>query len=83
MWVISIGFVVVLVITIPLGYYNLDDNIKVQVGAAVLLFIVSTLLYRSPACLSISLRGRSRKLVFQRCPVQGTRWLGRWLCSAG
>lgn len=36
-WVLSIGFVLVLVITIPLGYWNLDDNIYVQIIAAAIL----------------------------------------------
>jgi hypothetical protein len=39
-WICSIGFVLVLLVTIPLGYYNLDDNIYVQIGAAVMLFFV-------------------------------------------
>eukprot|EP01079_Euglenida_sp_SAG-EU17-18_P001778 gene1778-2916_t len=32
-WVISIGFVVLLLLCIPLGYINLEDNMFVQVGA--------------------------------------------------
>ena len=36
-WVVSIGFLIVLVITIPLGYFNLDDNIYVQIVAAAIL----------------------------------------------
>ena len=36
-WVVSIGFVLVLIITIPLGYFNLDDNIYVQILAAAIL----------------------------------------------
>ena len=36
-WVVSIGFLIVLVVTIPLGYFNLDDNIYVQVVAAAIL----------------------------------------------
>ena len=36
-WVVSIGFMLVLVVTIPLGYWNLDDNIYVQVIAAAIL----------------------------------------------
>lgn len=36
-WIVSIGFIIVLVITIPLGYYNLDDNVNVQIVAAAIL----------------------------------------------
>jgi len=32
-FVISLGYVIVLAITVPLGYFNLDDNIIVQNGA--------------------------------------------------
>jgi len=31
-YVLSVGYIIVLFVTIPLGYYNLDDNIYVQVG---------------------------------------------------
>ena len=36
-YVISLGWMVVLIITIPLGLLNLDDNIWVQIGGMVLL----------------------------------------------
>ena len=35
--ILSIGFVVILLTAIPLGYFNLDDNIYIQVGT--LMFI--------------------------------------------
>jgi hypothetical protein len=42
-YVISIGFVVILCLTIPMGYFNLDDNIWVQKGAfAVLIMCLLT-----------------------------------------
>ncbi len=34
-YVISLGFVVVMCLTIPIGFFNLDDNIWVQVGGFV------------------------------------------------
>jgi Transmembrane amino acid transporter protein len=52
-YVVSIGFVVVLIMAVPLGYVNLDDNIIVQ-KIACLLFLVIMLewivwfLYRGP-----------------------------------
>ena len=39
-WVISIGFLVILLMAVPLGYVNLDDNIGVQKGAFVILMII-------------------------------------------
>eukprot|EP00755_Sulcionema_specki_P017616 Sspe_Gene.11379::Locus_3839_Transcript_1_1_Confidence_1.000_Length_2162::g.11379::m.11379 len=40
-YIISIGYLVVLVLAVPLGYWNLDDNVWVQNGAFVgLCFIV-------------------------------------------
>ena len=30
--VISLGFVIVLLVAVPFGYWNLDDNIKLQIG---------------------------------------------------
>ena len=33
-YVVSLGFIIVLCLTIPMGYFNLDDNIWVQKGAA-------------------------------------------------
>ncbi len=40
-WVISVGYVLMIVVAIPMGYWNLDDNMGVQLGAFVgLCFIV-------------------------------------------
>ena len=39
-WVLSLGFIFVALITIPLGYWNLDDIIGVQIGAGLLLFCI-------------------------------------------
>lgn len=40
-WVISIGYLVMIVIAIPLGYWNLDDNMVVQYFAFIgLVFII-------------------------------------------
>ena len=36
-YVISLGFIIVLILTLPLGYMNLDDNIIVQIGSTILL----------------------------------------------
>ena len=33
-YVVSIGYLVVLAVTIPIGFFNLDDNIWLQVWAA-------------------------------------------------
>lgn len=33
-YLISIGFVVVMILCVPLGYVNLDDNVVVQEGAS-------------------------------------------------
>jgi hypothetical protein len=38
-YVISLGFIVILSMTIPMGYFNLDDNIWVQKGSLVLLVL--------------------------------------------
>ena len=37
-WILSIGFILVALLAIPLGYWNLDDIIGVQIGAGILLF---------------------------------------------
>ncbi|PRP80111.1 hypothetical protein PROFUN_12265 [Planoprotostelium fungivorum] len=39
-YVISLGFIIVLIITIPMGLFNLEDNIIVQKGAFVLLLVI-------------------------------------------
>jgi amino acid permease len=39
-YVLSFGYMIVAVLCIPLGYYNLDDNISVQIAAFWLLLIV-------------------------------------------
>ena len=39
-YVISLGFAFVLMIALPLGYWNLDDNINVQVVACAVLFVI-------------------------------------------
>ncbi len=36
-FVISVGYLIVLALTVPLGYFNLDDNIIVQNGMLLLL----------------------------------------------
>jgi hypothetical protein len=38
-YVISVGFAIILCLTIPMGYFNLDDNIWVQKGAFIMLFL--------------------------------------------
>eukprot|EP01094_Clydonella_sp_ATCC50884_P006758 TRINITY_DN1594_c0_g2_i1.p1 TRINITY_DN1594_c0_g2~~TRINITY_DN1594_c0_g2_i1.p1 ORF type:complete len:412 (-),score=121.43 TRINITY_DN1594_c0_g2_i1:1068-2303(-) len=38
--VISLGFLIVLIVTVPLGYFNLDDNMIVQQGAFLLAFAI-------------------------------------------
>jgi hypothetical protein len=38
-YVISIGFIIILCLTIPMGYFNLDDNIWVQKGAFAVLIL--------------------------------------------
>jgi hypothetical protein len=38
-YVISVGFIVILCLTIPMGYFNLDDNIWVQKGAFLMLIL--------------------------------------------
>src|SRR5690606_25063212 len=38
--IISLGFVIVLVVTIPMGYFNLDDNIFIQVIAVALMLMI-------------------------------------------
>ena len=38
-YVISVGFVIILCLTIPMGYFNLDDNIWVQKGAFIMLIL--------------------------------------------
>jgi hypothetical protein len=38
-YVISLGYLIVAVLTIPLGYLNLDDNIYVQIGGIILLTV--------------------------------------------
>lgn len=52
-YVISAGFVVVLLMAVPLGYVNLDDNIGVQKGAFIILVVICIewfvwFLYRAP-----------------------------------
>ena len=37
-WILSLGFILVALLAIPLGYWNLDDIIGVQIGAGILLF---------------------------------------------
>ena len=37
-WILSVGFILVALLAIPLGYWNLDDIIGVQIGAGILLF---------------------------------------------
>ena len=37
-WILSTGFILVALLAIPLGYWNLDDIIGVQIGAGILLF---------------------------------------------
>jgi len=39
-FVLSIGYAVVLLLTVPLGYFNLDDNIIVQKGAIACLLLI-------------------------------------------
>lgn len=41
-YTVSLGYLITLAITIPLGYLNLDDNIYVQVGGVALLFACIT-----------------------------------------
>jgi hypothetical protein len=38
-YVISVGFIIILLLTIPMGYFNLDDNIWVQKGAFLMLIL--------------------------------------------
>lgn len=38
--VISLGFVIVLLVAVPFGYWNLDDNIKLQIGAFLFMCIM-------------------------------------------
>lgn len=42
-FVCSLGFIAVLVLSIPLGYFNLDDNIIVQKIACLLLLAIVTI----------------------------------------
>jgi hypothetical protein len=37
---ISLGFIIVMLVTIPLGYFNLDDNQIVQEGAVIAMFLI-------------------------------------------
>lgn len=37
-YVLSLGFMVTLVMVIPMGYFNLDDNMIVQIGMLHLCF---------------------------------------------
>jgi amino acid permease len=39
-FVLSLGYFIVLLITIPMGYFNLDDNIIIQNGAFTLLILI-------------------------------------------
>jgi len=39
-WVFSLGFVILAALCIPLGYFNLDDNIAVQSIAMLLTILV-------------------------------------------
>eukprot|EP01119_Soliformovum_irregulare_P012256 TRINITY_DN3171_c0_g1_i1.p1 TRINITY_DN3171_c0_g1~~TRINITY_DN3171_c0_g1_i1.p1 ORF type:complete len:345 (+),score=92.59 TRINITY_DN3171_c0_g1_i1:479-1513(+) len=39
-YVLSVGYVIVLLMTVPLGYFNLDDNIIVQNGAFIFMIII-------------------------------------------
>jgi len=39
-WVISLGFIIVACITVPLGRYNLDDSIWVQQGSFLALLVI-------------------------------------------
>ncbi|KAI8812088.1 hypothetical protein BJ742DRAFT_674204 [Cladochytrium replicatum] len=36
----TVGYLVTIVLTIPLGFVNLDDNIQIQIGAFFLMFVV-------------------------------------------
>ena len=52
-WVLSVGFVVILLMAVPLGYFNLDDNIGVQKGAFIILMVICVqwfvwFVYRGP-----------------------------------
>eukprot|EP01132_Coremiostelium_polycephalum_P003307 gene3307-4142_t len=38
----TLGFLIVLVIIIPLGFLNLDDNVIVQIGAVILMFAITS-----------------------------------------
>jgi hypothetical protein len=71
-WIVSIGFVVVLLITIPLGYWNLDDNIWVQIGAAFLLFVVLAgwgVGFAQPEHLAFDAVEVTGPSAQQRCPI--------------
>ena len=39
-WVLSLGFAFVAIVTIPMGYWNLDEIIGVQICAGLLLFLI-------------------------------------------
>eukprot|EP01114_Cavostelium_apophysatum_P016131 TRINITY_DN4539_c0_g1_i7.p1 TRINITY_DN4539_c0_g1~~TRINITY_DN4539_c0_g1_i7.p1 ORF type:complete len:421 (-),score=88.62 TRINITY_DN4539_c0_g1_i7:615-1877(-) len=39
-FVLSLGYVIVLVLTVPMGYFNLDDNIIIQKGAVFMLILI-------------------------------------------
>jgi hypothetical protein len=39
-YVLSLGFLIILVVAIPLGYFNLDDNIVVQQVACLALWVI-------------------------------------------
>jgi hypothetical protein len=38
--IFSLGFLIVLLLTIPMGYFNLDDNIYIQVGACMCMIVI-------------------------------------------
>jgi hypothetical protein len=40
-YVISIGFIIIMAVCVPLGYFNLDDNQIVQEGTVSFLFFAS------------------------------------------
>lgn len=80
-YLISIGFVVVMILCVPLGYVNLDDNVVVQEGAA--LVSSECVAYATPgafwAMLAIIAEWMVQFFVigldFTRVPFVGACWL--------